>query len=183
VLPETRAAVPAATPTFRNHLRIKALVGLWCVVMGAAWLTPGCYGHTCEGDFQTFGRAPGEGRLLSADVWESGSVDGKWLAFPRQRAFLFTLDALGTDRLPALVVPYVSAEADPMHTPGGNYTVAAGNLAEQSAAGNGQVIIKNGTCADYYLRVVVEASPRPPNATTTDGGLATSGDAGPDAAP
>lgn len=145
--------------------RVLAVVVLWAVVMGATSFASGCYGHNCDGSVEFYGRNVGEGRLLSADLWESSPVDGVWLDFPRQRVWIFDLNTLGTDRIPQLIVPYVSAQADPLHE-NGNFTIAAGNLAEQSSVVNGQVVIKNGTCADYYLRLVVQVAPRPTPGTT-----------------
>ena len=140
-----------------------AVVVLWTVVMVAVAFASGCYGHTCDGEVTTYGRNAGEGRLFAADKWESGPIDGVWLDFPKQRAWIFDLHELG-GRTPTVVTPYVSAQADPVHD-FGNFTVAAGNLAEISAVAPDQVVIHNGTCADYFLRVVVEAAPRAPNAS------------------
>lgn len=158
--------------------RVFALLGLWAAVMGATSFAAGCYGHNCDGDVQVFGRNPGEGRLLSADLWESSPVDGVWLEFPKQRIWIFDLTALGNDRQPQLILPYVSAEPDPNRS-GGNGTIAAGNLAEQSGVANGQVVIKNGTCADYYLRLVVLAAPRPPTAPPISSDAGSDAEAGP----
>jgi hypothetical protein len=138
--------------------RVVAIVTLWVVVMVAVGFASGCYGHNCDGDIQVFGRNAGEGRLLSADLWESSPVDGVWLDFPKQRLWIFDLHDLG-DRVPQVIIPYVSAQADPSHE-GGNFTIAAGNLAEISGVGNNQVVIHNGTCADYFLRLTVQAAPR-----------------------
>ena len=121
---------------------VMAVVMLWAIVMSAVALASGCYGHTCDGDVQVFGKNPGEGRLFSADKWESSAIDGVWLDFPKQRAWIFDLHELG-----------------------GNFTIAAGNLAEISGVAPDQVVVHNGTCADYYLRIVVEAPPRAPNAS------------------
>lgn len=164
-------AVPRA-----SRKRIAAIVALWTIVMAAVGLASGCYGHNCDGDVQVYGRELGEGRLLSSDLWESGPIDGQWLDFPRQRVWVFDLTALGPDRKPQVIIPYVSAEFEP--NKGGNFTIAAGNLAEQSGIQNGQVVIKNGTCADYFLRLTVQAAPRPPatSAPSLD-------DAGSDATP
>ena len=142
---------------------VMAVVVLWTVVMVAVAFASGCYGHTCDGEVTTFGRTPGEGRLYSADGWESGPVDGLWLDFPKQRAWIFDLHELG-GRTPIKFWPYVSAQADPIHE-SGNFTLAAGNLAEISAVAPNQVVIHNGTCADYFLRLVVEAPPLAPNAS------------------
>ena len=154
-----------AEPVPRKPSRksVMAVVVLWTVVMVAVAFASGCYGHTCDGEVTVFGKNPGEGRLFSADKWESGPIDGLWLDFPKQRAWIFDLHALG-GRVPAVVTPYVSAQADPVHE-SGNFTIAAGNLAEISAVAPDQVVIHNGTCADYYLRVVVEAPPIAPSAS------------------
>lgn len=183
--PDTRADARIDTPAATgvgaraSRRRIAAIVALWLVVMAAVGLASGCYGHNCDGDVQTYGKEMGEGRLLSADLWESGPIDGVWLDFPKARVWIFDLNALGSDRLPAVITPYVSAEVEPNN--GGNSTIAAGNLAEQSSIRPGQVVIKNGTCADYYLRLTVQAAPRPPAtpATSDDAGT----DAGTDASP
>ena len=143
-----------------SRRRILAIVALWTTVMGAVGVASGCYGHNCDGDAQVFGRTPGEGRLLDADSWESNPIDGDWIPFTKQRVWYFEMRDLG-DRTPALILPYISAEQNPVRD-NGNWTLGAGNLAEQSGAGPGRIAIKNNTCADYYVRVVAVASPRPP---------------------
>ena len=146
-----------------SRRRILAIFALWTVVMVAASFASGCYGHNCDGSTLVYGRNAGEGRLLSADLWESGPIDGAWLPFPRQRAWIFELPDLG-ERVPQVITPYVSAQADPSHE-SGNFAIAAGNLADISSVAKNQVVVHNGTCADYYLRVVVEAAPLPPSAS------------------
>ena len=159
--------------------RVAAVVGLWAVVMGAASAVAGCYGHNCDdNDIQFYGSKEGEGRLLSADTWETGPIDGDWLPFPRRRAWVFDTTALGNDRVPYDITPYVSAQAN-WRNEGGNFTHGAGNLAEISGVGGGQVVVKNGTCADYYVRVVVEAAPRPPSASSSSSDAGTDAEAGP----
>jgi hypothetical protein len=150
-----------------NLRRVVAIVVLWAIVMAAVSFVAGCYGHNCDGDVQVFGRNPGEGRLLSADMWESGPIDGNWIPFPRQRAWVFEIHDFG-DRLPAEITPYVSAQANPSHEVGGNFTQAGGNLAEISGIDKGRVVVRNGTCADYFVRVVVQSPPRPPNAVVPE---------------
>jgi hypothetical protein len=158
-----------------DRRRLAAVVALWAIVMAATSLAAGCYGHNCDGDIQVFGRNPGEGQLLDPDTWQSNPVDGVWLPFPTQRLDLIELRDLG-DRAPELIVPYVSAESNP-HEALTNFTVAAGNIAELSGAEKGRLAVRNGTCSDYYLRVVVKTSPRPPVAALTDAG--TDAEAGP----
>ena len=151
--------------------RVVAIVTLWVVVMVSVAFASGCYGHNCDGDVKIFGHEPGEGRMLSADLWESSPIDGVWLDFPKARVWIFDLHDLG-DRLPEQITPYVSAQADPNHELGGNFTIGAGNLAQISGVVNDQVAVQNGTCADYFLRLTVEAAPRAPNSSmpSTDSG-------------
>lgn len=130
---------------------------LWIAVVAGLVAIPACYGHTCEGDVVVFGKQPGEGHLVSPDVWETTSIDEGWLEFPHQRTWDIYLDALGFDRLPVVILPSVSAQANPL-AEGGNFTVSAGNLTTLQA-NRGHITVHNDTCADYYLRVVVSAAP------------------------
>ncbi|AKV00031.1 hypothetical protein AKJ09_06694 [Labilithrix luteola] len=125
---------------------------------GAA-LAPGCYGHNCDGEIVQYGAVAGQGHLLNVDTWESNPIDGPWLPFPKQRMYQFDLRALG-NRPPQIILPYLSAQSDPLHE-FGNFTIGGGNLTELSGATNGVLTVKNGTCADYFLRVVVQAAPVP----------------------
>jgi hypothetical protein len=135
------------------------LSALWLVTSGVVAAIGGCYTQSsCSGDSVNYGRGANEGRLLDANTWESSPVNGPWLPFPHQRFYAFDLHELG-DRTPDLILPYVSAQADPTHESGGNATLGSGNLTEISGADTGRVTIHNGTCADYYLRLVVVASP------------------------
>jgi hypothetical protein len=147
-----------------------ALGALWTVVMGAASIASGCYGHNCDGDLLVFGRVPGEGQLVDANTWQSSPIDQAWLPFPKQRTWIFELRELG-DRVPAVPLAYVSAESDPLHSAAG-FTLGAGNIAELSGAEKGRLVVHNGTCADYYLRVVVEAAPFPPSSAVPDASTA-----------
>ena len=159
-------AEEAKTTRARPSRRAVALVALWAIVMGALAFASGCYGHNCDGDTQFWGRNAGEGRLLDVDRWESSPLDGDWIPFTKQRVWFFEMRDLG-ERTPDVILPYISAEKNPVRD-NGNWTLGSGNLAEQSNAGPGRVAIKNNTCADYYIRLVVVASPRPPNAPLPD---------------
>lgn len=172
-----RVDTPVVARSSRS--RLLAIVTVWVVVMAATCLASGCYGRNCQGISTTYGRAPGEGRLLDADTWESSPVDGEWLDFSQQRVWFFDIQALG-GRTPDIIIPYVSAQEAPFADQG-NFVIGAGNIAEISSATKGSVAIKNGTCADYYLRLVVKASPRAPNASTPEP-VVSSSEAGADAA-
>lgn len=148
--------------------RVAGLALVWALVTSAAALLPGCFGRNCEGTVEYFGRNPGEGALVNADTWESSPVGTRWLNFPRQRVWDFELRELG-DREPRTIVPYVSASPNPAES-GDNFVIGAGNLVELSGARKGHVTVKNGTCADYYLRLVVVAAPLPKSPSGDGGG-------------
>jgi hypothetical protein len=151
--------------------RAHTLVGLWLAISGAVVLAPGCYGRNCQGDAQTFGAEPGQGHMLDDNTWESTDQRDPWLPFPRQRQYVFDLRALG-GRTPAIVWPYISAAPDPWEN-GNNFAPGGGNLSEILNPSAGHVEVKNDTCSDYYLRLVVWAPPAPP-VEPLDGGNVTS---------
>ncbi|MDB4944496.1 MAG: hypothetical protein JWP97_4030 [Labilithrix sp.] len=140
--------------------RVYALGALWLAVTGGASAITACYAHNCDGDADTYGDAPGEGHMIDENTWESSPPDGDAIPFTKQRVWYFQIPEFG-DRIPYEVTPYISAEQNPIRE-NGNFTIGSGNLAEQSGLGAGRITIKNNTCADYYIRVVAHAPPRPP---------------------
>jgi hypothetical protein len=134
----------------------------WLAITVAVISASGCYGDNCLGEVVIYGAKPNEGRMIDENTWESSAQDGTWLPFPRARSYLFDLRQLG-DRQPEIVLPYISPVERPNQQPS-NFTLGGGNLSEISGAAKNRVNVRNGTCADYYLRLVVVASPRPPAA-------------------
>ncbi|HSO33964.1 MAG TPA: hypothetical protein VLT33_15630, partial [Labilithrix sp.] len=106
-----------------SRRRVVVLVTLWGVMVGAAAVGAGCYGHTCDGDVQVYGRNPGEGQLVNADTWESSPIDSDWIPFTRQRIWIFQMRELG-DRTPYNTVITISAEKNPVAM-GGNWTTGS----------------------------------------------------------
>jgi hypothetical protein len=139
-----------------SRKRVVFAVVLWALVTAATAATSSCYTHNCDGTGVDYGENPGEGHMLNANTWESNPIDGDWLDFSRQRAYYFDLKLLG-NRPPQIIVPYISAEKNPLAT-GDNFTIGSGNLTELSNAQAGYLTVHNGTCADYFLRVVVIAA-------------------------
>jgi hypothetical protein len=160
------------------HKRTFAFVALWGVVMGALGWMSGCYGRNCEGETTFFGRKVGEGRLVAPDTWETSPTNSKWLPFPQQRVWVFETTDLGS-RVPYDIDVFVSAAEDPV-AENSNFVQAGGNLAEISGVGEGRFVVKNGTCADYFVRVVARAAPQAPPAppVSTADASADAGDAG-----
>ena len=135
-----------------------ALVALWAIVMGARGVrAPGATATTATATSQIFGANAGEGRLFSADKWESGADRRRVARLPE--AARLDLRSARARRPHAHRRDVLRERAGrPQPRAGGNFTIAAGNLAEISAAAPDQVVVHNGTCADYFLRVVVEAA-------------------------
>jgi len=147
------------------RLRLLTCLALWLVVSIVVVLAPGCYGQNCEGGAESFGSEITEGQMVTADVWESSGQLDKWLWFPRQRAYFFNIHALG-GRIPYETIAYLSAEEEPNRT--GHYTLGGGNVALFSGVGPNRVDVRNDTCSDYYLRLVVKVPPFAP--ALSDGG-------------
>lgn len=136
---------------------------LWIAISGAALVAPACYPRNCDGGMVTFGADPGQGRMVSPDLWESTGQSENWLWFPRQRAYVFVVPAW-EGRTPWAVIPYVSAQERPQ---GSNYVIGAGNITLLSATEANRVNVTNDTCSDYYLRLAVTFAPQPDE---SDGG-------------
>jgi hypothetical protein len=168
--------------------RLYALGALWVGVTAGMLAMPGCYGENCNATSGAYGREPGEGRMIDANTWESSPIDGKWLHFPSQHIWYFDVPAWG-DRKPFNVLPYISPVEDPnvFHPERApqNFTSGGGNLTELSGVDTNRLVVRNGTCAEYFLRVVVELPPKPdevpPPAAQVDASTDAS-DAGGDAA-
>jgi hypothetical protein len=153
-----------ATPSRR---RLVALAGLWLAVSGAVLLAPGCYGRNCEGDVLTFGAEMGQGRMVNDTTWESNNQTERWIPFPAQRYYVFDIRALG-GRTPDIILPYLSAQEEPAK--GGNFTLGGGNLTLLTNASPNRIDVKNDSCSDYFLRLVVSVPPLPPP-TTADASI------------
>lgn len=143
-----------------DRKRLAALAGLWCLVSGGVFAMQGCYGRICEGSVSFFGTKPGEGRMVDEDTWESSAIDEPMLHFPGARTWIFDMPQLG-GRKPVTVIPYVSAVGEPTRS-GQSFTPGGGNIAELYSPNIDHIEVRNGTCAEYYLRVVVVAAPFPP---------------------
>ncbi len=150
-----------------SRRRIVALAALWASISAAALLAPGCYGNNCEGGFETFGADTDQGYMVDENTWASNRWNETWLWFPRQRYYIFDIKALG-GRTPEKVLPYISASPNP-NKDNNNAVIAAGNLGEIYQVGPNRVDVRNDSCSDYYLRLVVEVPPQPPEAPADAG--------------
>jgi hypothetical protein len=149
--------------------RVVALLAVWALVSGAALSAPGCYGRNCEPAFAGYGKEAGQGSMIDSTTWQSNPVDGEWLPFPRQQVYFFDVPAL-EGQTPQVFIPYLSAQRDPSKS--GDFTIGSGNLALLFGAGPNRIGVKNDTCSDYFLRLVLKVP------TPVDAGDAGDVDAG-----
>ena len=154
------------------RLSIRRLNGLLAMpILGVALLGltafsgEACLTNACERSDSKWGEVAGEGSLIDANTWQSTPIDGEWVAFPHSVRVAFTHTPETTTgrprlgRVPSEIVVWISAEKQQGR--GTNFTVAGGDVAKISDVSDRFFAVTNGTCADYYVRVVVRAAPFP----------------------
>lgn len=99
------------------------------------------------------------GRLIDDTHWESSALDGKWVSFPKNGTIrIDPRDGTGRKAKGAFVrtQAWISACEVPS-TPGCNFAFAAGNNAEWHwFDGDRNLDIRNNTCEDFFVRVVID---------------------------
>lgn len=162
-------------------LGVVSVVVMLCATSSA---TTACQARNCEYSGSDFGRNAGEGRLIDANTWESTPAEGNWLPFPGERYWYFYPPF--PKRKIARVNVFISPSADP--NAGSQYTLASGNVAvirQFADPGNQEnpgISVGNDTCAEFFVRIVVDAYPETPAGDAgADAGPDGSADAGPDA--
>ncbi len=93
----------------------------------------------------------GDGQI----VYSTTPFDGTWLHFPSERQFRLRHDLGTTEYTPVAYValsptPAASAEA-------GEFSHAAGNQAVFESLTETEIVVRNATCAEFYLLVRLEA--------------------------
>jgi hypothetical protein len=108
------------------------------------------------------------GGLVDPDTWESAPVAGPWLHYPPASVVQVEIPQFA-NREVGLITAYLSGSPTPLNA--NNFAEASGNLAQfplvTTTCGSGpnvgesvlRILVQNGTCADYYIRVVVTAGP------------------------
>jgi hypothetical protein len=92
------------------------------------------------------------GRVYADGFYETSQVDDEMLPFPAGSAYEIE-HQLG--RTPVSVLPYVSFVARPYET-GDDVTLASGNLTLIEGWDARTIVVRNDTCSDFFIRVVVE---------------------------
>lgn len=117
-----------------------------------------CSTHQC--DF-TLLDEKNAGEMVDDDTWESSPLTGTWMKLGPSYFYTFHVPKFANRTL-------VSTEAyvavDPVPSDGGSsWTIGAGNIVlfgSPSTVGEDFTInVANGTCGDYYVRIVLRAAP------------------------
>jgi hypothetical protein len=121
------------------------------VVLGALLTLPAC--GTCDTDGQTPVRYTEGTTNADTTRYETNPIDGRYLDFPAGRVYDLAHDL---NQTPSVVLSYLSFSAEP--TSGhGDFAESAGNQVVVERVDDEVVRVRNDTCADMYLRVVLEA--------------------------
>ena len=99
----------------------------------------------------------------SETVYESSPWNGPYLHFPAGRRFSLEHHLKKT---PSLVNTYLAFDERPL--PGGNTSESAGNQAVIERVDDQVIVVRNDTCAEFWLRVVAIASPGGPSDAGAD---------------
>lgn len=95
----------------------------------------------------------GGNTYLDQGVYESVSWNGPFLEFGPQRRYRF-FHGLGGE--PMTQLAYLSFEPNPLPHDGlGNVSLAAGNEAIFEDPDDEYIVVRNDTCGEFYVRVVV----------------------------
>ena len=153
----------------------KAVVAALAVAVGAV----GCFPQgMCESAFRDYcseGDPTCQGHIVGSSQWQSGPIDGKWLAFGAEQTILMHLrDAVTGQTLSGKPLTiYEAVSAVETQTSSGPFpAINAGNLGEwdlgpDSSSG----FVRNDTCSSDFVYVVVTLDP----ATATIAGPADAG--------
>ncbi len=118
----------------------------------------GCFDRSCEDTFVE--RPAGSGHLLDGDSWESNPIDAEWVDYGPRQSIFFRWPEFG-GRRPDLLLPYISSSPTPLSpTNGDTFTLAGGDLATFTNISADGVVVRNNTCAPYYIRLVAVAARR-----------------------
>lgn len=123
---------------------------LWLVIASAP--TAGC-SNCSTGGQEPIEYSQGD---TTGTSYETSPPDGVWLDFPAGRRFRLA-HGLGTDRLS--VHGYLSFSERPFSgtdAGSGNASEASGNALVIEAENDRYVQVRNDSCAEYYLRVVIQ---------------------------
>lgn len=138
-------------------------------------LLGGCFADDCSGTGSNVFAE--QGHMIDENTWESTPYNGTWTEFSGND-YIYFHGAFG-GRVPFDCTIYLSVSANPAQD-GNNTTIASGNVALVSQQGPDQIMVANGTCSRYFIRVVLYAPPFPPAAgdAGADAGDPDAGDAG-----
>lgn len=139
--------------------------------------TTSCATHACDGHSAFLVDSNGKptaGDMVDRDTWESTPLGGTpWLHFGPSQTYTFRIPAFAKRTL-VTTDAYVSVDSNPDQV-GSAWTNGAGNIVlfghPFSSDTDFTIDVANGTCGDYYVRIVLRAAP-------VDGGAPDASDGG-----
>jgi hypothetical protein len=142
-----------------------------CFPQGACTSDPAVVDYCLPGDSSC------QGKILDANHWESGPINGTWLNFSRERTINMHFRDAQTGA--TLSGNYVWADvainvAPQLSDPPNQYVPSAGNNSEITPFVDGSGLsLRNDTCADYFVYVYATIYPNAPadagSEASTDG--------------
>lgn len=122
-------------------------------------------GYTCDKDNDSPKNMPEKfcfpdchGRWVTPDLWESNPIDSHWIPYPAERTIVLHV----RDPKTGIEIPYTEVAEIRAYvasaTGGYDGTLAGGLLSAVSTSclEKRQICALNDTCADYFLRVMVQ---------------------------
>lgn len=106
------------------------------------------------------------GRLLDPYTWESNPIGDGWVPYDGQTQYTMNVRDKSGATIQGRIFKITSYIATNVYGTDGTQT--AGNLTEEIQIGPAQIRVWNQTCANYYVRVVVEARPESVDAGVSD---------------
>lgn len=159
--PPRRTGRPITDSARANRAYVPRLaIGLVLLSVSMGGLL-GCNTHACDESYRTFEG----GRLIDDDTWETSGLSETWIAYPGQGTWTLTLPASfrGRDIIDQQVYVAVAESPNAVAEHPDSWALASGNLAEWRGYHDNKLILFNGTCGEYYARVVVRVAPSVPS--------------------
>lgn len=153
-----RASISTSTSFLRRYGHLVMLGATTLTTLGFVGATASCLTDACADSEVKFGATPGEGSLVDENTWQSTPLDGQWIPYPHHRTYVFNFGGKFRGRRPSAAYVYISANDKPNDF-GSNFTLAGGDTATIGLLNEDGMYLRNNTCADYYVRVLVEMEP------------------------
>jgi len=156
-------------------MRAARSIGKACGALGLPALVAALFAHAqacnppCTGPDRNFGAESGRKFSSGTDlVFETSPIDGPFIPFEGAAEYHIQH---GLGFKPYQVDITLSFSQYPEIFGNGGSAPSAGNESLILSTDDQEVVIKNDTCADYWMRVEIRANPAETNDAATEGGV------------